>query len=126
MWPCITELRATGSETFTGWESTVGDKESDEAEDLSQSFRTAAKRALPAVVVIKTSNRMQTADGANGDEDSSWPGLGHSADDEDFDWLNQWKWTLTGLTARAHTPYAYRGIWEGGKRREKRGKGGRA
>ena len=45
MWPCITELRATGSETFTGWESTVGDKESDEAEDLSQSFRTAAKRA---------------------------------------------------------------------------------
>ena len=56
--PALPVTSATGPESFAGCkEAWPRAKRADKAEDLSQAFRTAAKRVLPAVVVIKTSSR---------------------------------------------------------------------
>jgi len=86
MWAGIAVLSATGSASFTGWENMVGKTEAGKAENLSEAFRTAAKRVLSAVVVIKSSNRVQTAGSADSDEHFAWPGLGHTAGEEGSDW----------------------------------------
>ena len=84
MWAGIAVLSAAGS--ASGWKSTARDEDAGKAENLSQSFRTVAKRALPAVVVIKTSGNRQMAGSANSDEHFSGPGFEDSAGEEDFDW----------------------------------------
>jgi len=86
VWAGIAVLNATGSLSFTGWESIVGDKEAGKAENLSQAFRTAAKRALPAAVVIETANNRQMTGGANNGARFSGPSFEDSAGEEDFDW----------------------------------------
>jgi serine protease Do len=84
MWAGIAVLSAAGS--ASGWKSIARDEDAGKADNLSQSFRTAAKRALPAVVVIKTSNRARTNEDAYIDEPFSRRGFEDSADEEDFDW----------------------------------------
>jgi len=85
VWAGIAVLSATGTAS-SGWKSIARDEEAAKAENLSQSFRTAAKQALPAVVVIKTSSNGQMAGGGNSDAHFSAPSFEDSADEEDFDW----------------------------------------
>lgn len=85
MWAGIAVLSATGPAS-SGWKSVARDEDAGKAEILSQSFRTAAKQALPAVVVIKTSSTRPMAGGASSEEFFSGPGFEDSADEEDFDW----------------------------------------
>ena len=84
VWAGIAVLRATGPAS-SGWKSIAGDEDAGKAGNLSQSFRTAAKQVLPAVVVIKTSNKSQTIRRFYEDEPLSGPSFEDSADEEDFD-----------------------------------------
>ena len=86
MWAGIAVLSATGSVSLTSWESAVGPRAAGKAENLSQAFRTAAKRALPAVVVIKTSKKAQTNEDVYMDQPFSRRDFEDSADEEDFGW----------------------------------------
>ncbi len=80
LWAGVAALSSTGAGP-SGWISGSGAGEAVEPENLSQAFRSAAKRVLPAVVVIKTAKRTM----ADGEGDSSWPNSGHFAENEDFD-----------------------------------------
>lgn len=84
LWAGLAVFSAAGTAT-SGSKSVASGEDVVKAESLSQAFRSAAKRALPAVVVIKTSDPGRTPATADGDEDFSGPVLGHFSDSEDPD-----------------------------------------
>jgi len=98
LWAGVAMIGPGGSESFAGQELTY-EKHAPEARfpmvengtisgvrNLSQAFRMAAKRVLPAVVVIKTSNRQQPIGGVDRDENPPMQAFEDMGDEEDFDW----------------------------------------
>lgn len=81
LWAGLAVLSATGPAS-SDWTSIAGGDDAARTENLSQAFRTAAKRVLPAVVVVKTSGEAQTTKGSFWGEPFSWPNFEGSADED--------------------------------------------
>jgi len=60
----------------------------DKANDLSRAFRMAAKRVLPAVVVIKTSSKPKPTEEVEGYGHPTPQGFQEMEDEGDFNWQN--------------------------------------
>ena len=88
VWAGIATTNATGPESFTKQGSMAEREATDKADDLSRAFRTAAKRVLPAVVVIKTSSNPQPTEEVGVYEHPTWQGFQEMEDEGDFDWQN--------------------------------------
>ena len=87
MWTSITTIHATGPESLTEQQGKAEREVADKADDLSRAFRTAAKRVLPAVVVIKTSSKPQPTEEV-GDGHPTPQGFQEMEDEGNFDWQN--------------------------------------
>ena len=85
LWAGIAVLSAARIAPFTG-KNVARSEDATEAENRSQAFRTAAKRALPGVVVIKTSSKAQTLKDSLGAEPNFGPNFDGPAVDDDFGW----------------------------------------
>jgi len=87
MWTSITATHATGPEAITEQQDKAEREATDKADDLSRAFRMAAKRVLPAVVVIKTSSKPQPTEKVE-DGHPTWQGFQDIEEEETFDGQN--------------------------------------
>lgn len=85
IWAGIAVLSMVGSTPF-GWENNARDEDAGKAKSLSQAFRIAAKRVLPAVVVIESPGKAQTIKDSFGDEYPSGPSFEDFAGEEGLGW----------------------------------------
>ena len=88
VWAGITTTNATSPESFTEQGSMAEREATDKANDLSRAFRMAAKRVLPAVVVIKTSSKPKPIEEVEGSGHLAPQGFQEMEDEEDSDWQN--------------------------------------
>lgn len=85
IWAGIAVLSMVSSTPF-GWENNVRDEDAGKAKSVSQAFRVAAKRVLPAVVVIESPGKTRTINDSSGDEYLSGPSFEDSAGEEGLGW----------------------------------------